>query len=570
VPSVASQPPALKPVTPLASAAPSGARSASASPFESLLDDGTQAAAPPQPNNKPSPPPASPSQAPAQRDATPPVKTDGDAQAAGALPKTSGAQGAISPAKTDGGAQTVAASPKTGNGAQTSSALPKTDDAAPAVSALPKADDGAQIVSAPQAGDVIVSAGISQATGVKTNGTAAVAVEAPASGVPVQTIQAPADTQAGGVNPIGSDGVKADGSVKVDAKTTTQAAAADALKPASKDEPADAAKAADDASANGASAPAPDAGQPTTAVNVVVAVVAPVTAPVTPGPGETTASPVAIANGGAPKVTAPIILSPATPANAATIAADGAPLPQQDSATPLQAAKPDDDAKGSDKAAEGAGKPQPMSGSADKPLDTQTTSPADHQPAPFTTGAHAADGKAADTAAPLPAVTAQPQSAAAAQAAPPAAPTPQPLPQAAAVPLTGLGIEIAGRALAGKNRFEIRLDPPELGRIEVRLDVDKDGRITSHVIADRRDTLDLLQRDASGLQRALQDAGLKTADNGLQFSLRDQQQQQQQQQQNSGPANAGTAQLVVEDDAPLVPNAYSPLAGLAGGLDILV
>ena len=96
------------------------------------------------------------------------------------------------------------------------------------------------------------------------------------------------------------------------------------------------------------------------------------------------------------------------------------------------------------------------------------------------------------------------------------------LPQAAAVPLSGVAIDIAGKALAGKNRFEIRLDPPELGRIEVRLDVDKDGRITSHVIADRKDTLDLLQRDASGLQRALQDAGLKTADNGLQFSLRDQ------------------------------------------------
>ena len=77
-------------------------------------------------------------------------------------------------------------------------------------------------------------------------------------------------------------------------------------------------------------------------------------------------------------------------------------------------------------------------------------------------------------------------------------------------------------AQAGKNHFEIRLDPPELGRIEVRLDVDRDGHVTSRLIADRSDTLDLLRRDASGLERALQDAGLKTADNGLQFSLRDQ------------------------------------------------
>jgi flagellar hook-length control protein FliK len=70
--------------------------------------------------------------------------------------------------------------------------------------------------------------------------------------------------------------------------------------------------------------------------------------------------------------------------------------------------------------------------------------------------------------------------------------------------------------------------PPELGRIEVRLAVDRDGHTTTSLIADHSDTLDLLRRDASGLERALQDAGLKTADNSLQFSLRDQSTGQQQ------------------------------------------
>ena len=77
------------------------------------------------------------------------------------------------------------------------------------------------------------------------------------------------------------------------------------------------------------------------------------------------------------------------------------------------------------------------------------------------------------------------------------------LPPPAAIPLAGVAIEIAGKALAGKNHFEIRLDPPELGRIEVRLDVDRDGNVTSRMIADRSDTLDLLRRDAAGLERAL-------------------------------------------------------------------
>jgi flagellar hook-length control protein FliK len=93
---------------------------------------------------------------------------------------------------------------------------------------------------------------------------------------------------------------------------------------------------------------------------------------------------------------------------------------------------------------------------------------------------------------------------------------------AVTVPLDGLAVEIAARANHGRNRFEIRLDPPELGRIEVRLDIDRSGQITSRLVVDRTETLDVLRRDAHQLERALQDAGLQTANNGLQFTLRDQ------------------------------------------------
>ena len=101
----------------------------------------------------------------------------------------------------------------------------------------------------------------------------------------------------------------------------------------------------------------------------------------------------------------------------------------------------------------------------------------------------------------------------------PAPPTPRATPRCA---IAGLAVEIAARAQAGRNRFEIRLDPPELGRIDVRLDVDRSGQVTSRLIVERAETLDLLRRDAPELERALQQAGLKTADNGLQFALRDQ------------------------------------------------
>jgi len=178
----------------------------------------------------------------------------------------------------------------------------------------------------------------------------------------------------------------------------------------------------------------------------------------------------------------------------------------------------------------------------------------------------AAPKVAADTSTP-PVPTAP--SNAASNAATPATLVSQPGPQAAAIPLAGVAVEIAGKALAGKNRFEIRLDPPELGRIEVRLDVDRNGNVTSRLTVDRPETLDLLRNDASGLERALQDAGLKTADNSLQFSLRDQSMNQQQ-----ANGNSDAAQIVVKDESlpslDAIPQNYGRLAGLGSGLDIRV
>jgi flagellar hook-length control protein FliK len=113
------------------------------------------------------------------------------------------------------------------------------------------------------------------------------------------------------------------------------------------------------------------------------------------------------------------------------------------------------------------------------------------------------------------------QAAAATAAAPQSAGASNPL-VSAPVPLESLAVEIASRAQGGRNRFEIRLDPPELGRIEVRLDIDKSGNVTSRLVVEKTETLDVLRRDAHQLERALQDAGLKTSDNSLQFSLRDQ------------------------------------------------
>lgn len=157
------------------------------------------------------------------------------------------------------------------------------------------------------------------------------------------------------------------------------------------------------------------------------------------------------------------------------------------------------------------------------------------------------------------------QSTAAASAAAAASPAQAP---AATVPVAGLAVEIAAQSNAGRSRFEIRLDPPELGRIDVRLEIDNEGHVKSRLIVERAETLDMLRRDAPQLERALQQAGLKTADNALEFSLR------QDTPHHDDEARQNAGRLVVPDDGAValdtVQHNYGRLLGLGGGLDIRV
>jgi flagellar hook-length control protein FliK len=167
--------------------------------------------------------------------------------------------------------------------------------------------------------------------------------------------------------------------------------------------------------------------------------------------------------------------------------------------------------------------------------------------------------------------TAQIATPAPAHAATTQAATPHAVPVSAAqpVPVNAVAVEIAAQARAGNSRFEIRLDPPELGRIDVRLDVDRDGNVTSRLVIERTDTYDLLRRDQSTLERALQQAGLKTSDNALEFSLRD---QGFAQHRDDNDQPRGTSAMISE--AEIAPseaaNGYARLLGARGGLDIRV
>ena len=360
-----------------------------------------------------------------------------------------------------------------------------------------------------------------------------------------------------------------DGKAKSDAKLCEQPKAADDSKSAGDAKPAD--------------VPTPTA----LAIDPVTTAVQPLTpgAVITTAPAPTfgaAAAPAVTpqpAPGGIPQPAVPVFAeaAPAAAGQAALVAANApkfkaadATAPKDDPVRPAAVAADLPKAKTIDPAVA-----QSTSSTSDKPAvqpheevlpNTRHASP--DAPLPVATDPQAAAPKTTGDLAQQAQLTALSRDASPAAAAP-AAPPP-PMAQAAAVPLAGVAIQIASMAQAGTNHFEIRLDPPELGRIEVRLAVDRDGHTTTSLIADRSDTLDLLRRDASGLERALQDAGLKTADNSLQFSLRD---QSTGQQQSNTPAPR-TAQIVVPDSTLPMTDAtqsnYSRLAGLRGGIDIRV
>lgn len=126
----------------------------------------------------------------------------------------------------------------------------------------------------------------------------------------------------------------------------------------------------------------------------------------------------------------------------------------------------------------------------------------------------------------------------------------------------------------GVDRISIRLEPGELGRVDVRIEVKADGASQLHITADKQETLDMLQRDAKELHRALQQAGLKTDEQAMQFDLRQQSQQQFAGNDQPHGKGYGNSQLAAndtarEDDASQIIDAHSNVLNRAG-IDIRI
>lgn len=155
----------------------------------------------------------------------------------------------------------------------------------------------------------------------------------------------------------------------------------------------------------------------------------------------------------------------------------------------------------------------------------------------------AGDKAAASTSAPQASAASATQVAAAVDAAAPAAntsPTPQASTTAAPVQATAEASRTAAtppalqsappatiqvysriieRADGRAQRFEVRLDPAELGRVDVRIEIGADRKVHAVLAAHDSAALSDLVRGQRALERALSGAGIDLADNGVRFEL---------------------------------------------------
>ncbi|MCA1972270.1 MAG: flagellar hook-length control protein FliK, partial [Caenispirillum sp.] len=127
-----------------------------------------------------------------------------------------------------------------------------------------------------------------------------------------------------------------------------------------------------------------------------------------------------------------------------------------------------------------------------------------------------------------------------------------------------------------KGTITLQVRPEKLGQVDVKLDFGNDSAVRVSVTADSPEALEVLKAEARGLERALQEAGLRTDDSSLSFQLRGEGQQAQQQAAQDGRGRngqGGTAAGSGEAEASQSPDAEALAAARAaarGGVDVKV
>ena len=95
-------------------------------------------------------------------------------------------------------------------------------------------------------------------------------------------------------------------------------------------------------------------------------------------------------------------------------------------------------------------------------------------------------------------------------------------------------VNITKSAVRGVDTIDIQLKPEDLGKVQVKMHIAKDGKIQAEIITSRAETAELLQKDASLLSKAFNDAGYNTDDKSFTFSFQNENQAKGQEKDDAG------------------------------------
>ncbi|MBL4838155.1 MAG: flagellar hook-length control protein FliK [Kordiimonadaceae bacterium] len=82
-----------------------------------------------------------------------------------------------------------------------------------------------------------------------------------------------------------------------------------------------------------------------------------------------------------------------------------------------------------------------------------------------------------------------------------------------------LNMQVTRAVSNGTNEFTMKLNPTELGRVQVKMAFSSNGTVSAQVMVERPETLELLQREVRGLERAIEAGGHKADAGNISFSL---------------------------------------------------
>lgn len=137
-----------------------------------------------------------------------------------------------------------------------------------------------------------------------------------------------------------------------------------------------------------------------------------------------------------------------------------------------------------------------------------------------------------------------------------------------------IALQIHRNAQTQVDTFRMQLHPIDLGQLEVRLKFSKDGTMKAHLVAEKPETLALLQKDSAQLHKMLEQSGLQLDGNALSFDLRQQRDQGTQSAYNNNGSRAAAGNA--DDDIALAASVQANISAEAmgsirqGGINIMV